>query len=230
MNTAAAPSLSPSLSPSLPPSLPLPLQASLQALLALVDADRERQCSKILDDARSGAVTLRGQARAQALVLVRLTFDEQRRTLQARVAAAQARLATQQRLHEQQRSSTLLALAWQQLPAALQARWAQPAARAAWVAHVLATAHARLPAAGWRIVHTPDWPADGLATAADTLARGGHGDATFDADATLSAGLKVRAAGNLIDGSLHGLLADRAEIDAALLRRLETAEAEVATP
>ncbi len=219
MNTAAAPAL--------------PLQASLQALLALVDADRERQCSKVLDEARTGAATLRAQARAQARTLLRLSFDEQRRTLQARVAAAQARLATQQRLHEQQRSASLLALAWQQLPAALQARWAQPAARAAWVAHVLATAHARLPATGWRIVHTPDWPAAELAAAHDTLAQRGHADATFYADATLPAGLKVSAGGNLIDGSLQGLLADRAEIDAALLRRLETAgtaEAAEATP
>lgn len=210
MNTAAAPTL--------------PLQASLQALLALVDADRERQCGKILDDAQAGATALRAQARAQARALLRQTFDDQRHALQAHVAAAQARLATQQRLHAQQRSSALLALAWQQLPAALQARWAQPAARAAWVAHVLATAHARLPADGWRIVHAGDWPPAERAASAEALARGGHGDVRFEVDAGLPAGLKVFAGGNLIDGSLLGLLADRLEIDAALLRRLETAE------
>lgn len=198
-----------------------PLETSLHALLALVDGERERQCSKIVDEAQAGAATLREQARSQARVLLRLTFDEQRRRLQAHVAAAQARLATQQRLHAQQRSSALLVLAWQQLPAALQARWAQPDARAAWVARVLAAAQARLPAAGWRVRHAGDWPAAERDAAAAELARHGHGDVVFEADAQLGAGLKVMASGNVIDGSLHGLLADHAEVDAALLRRLE---------
>lgn len=205
---------------------PLPqdsLQASLQALLALVDGDRERQCAQILGEARARATALRSQAQAEARTRLRQTFAEQRRALQAQVAAAQARLATQQRLHAQQRSALLLGLARQQLPAALQARWARPAARAAWVARVLDEGHARLPAAGWRVVHAPHWPADERAAAAADLARRGHADAAFEADAGMAAGLKVAAGGNVVDGSLAGLLAEDEEIDAALLRHLEPA-------
>ncbi|MDP2007554.1 MAG: hypothetical protein Q8K45_17925 [Rubrivivax sp.] len=215
MNARAAP---------LPAAPPDTVADSLQALLALVDGERERQQAQILDGARSRAAALRLQARAEARARLRQAFGEQRLALQAHVAAAQARLATQQRLHTQQRLSTLLTLAWQQLPAALAARWALPAARAAWVARVLAMAHARLPAAGWRLVHAPGWPADEREAAAARLAATGHADARFEADAGLVAGLKVVAQGNVIDGSLPGLLADRSEVEAALLRRLETTE------
>jgi hypothetical protein len=204
-----------------PAPLP-PLQAALQALLDLVDGDRERQCAQTVGDAHARAAALRSQAQAEARTRMRQTFAEQRRTLQAQVAAAQARLATQQRLHAQQRSSLQLRLALQQLPAALEARWAQPAARAAWVAQVLDVAHARLPATGWRVVHAAGWPVSERAEAAAGLAQQGHAEAVFEADADLAAGLKVAAGGNVVDGSLQGLLAETDEIDAALLRRLET--------
>ncbi|MDO9073044.1 MAG: hypothetical protein Q7U73_07245 [Rubrivivax sp.] len=203
------------------PTFAPPVQASLQALLELVDTDRERQCAQVLGEAQARAAALRSQAHAEARKRMRQTFVEQRRALQAQVAAAQARLATQQRLQAQQRTSLLLGLARQQLPAALQARWSQPAARAAWVARVLDVAHARLPAAGWRIVHACDWPAEELATAAAGLAQRGHADPAFEADAAIAAGLKVVASGNVVDGSLAGLLAEADEIDAALLRLLE---------
>lgn len=203
-----------------PAPLP-PLQASLQALLDLVDGDRERQYAQIVGEARTRAATLRSQAQAEARTRMRQTFDAQRRALQARVAAAQAQLATQLRLHAQQRTSLLLDLARQQLPAALLARWAQPAARAAWVAQVLDVAHARLPAAGWRIVHAADWPVDERAATAVGLALRGHADLAWDTDLGMAAGLKVVAAGNTVDGSLQGLLAESDDVDAALLHQLE---------
>lgn len=204
------------------PLEPPPLQASLQALVDLVDADRERQCAQILGEARARAAALIDHARAEALAHLRQTFAEQRHALHAQVAAAQSRLATQQRLNAQQRTTALLGLARQQLPAALQARWVQPAARAAWVTHVLDVAHARLPAAGWRLVHGPAWPTQESHAAAAALAGRGHADVSFETDATMTAGLKVHAAGNVVDGSLPGLLAEADEVDAALLRHLES--------
>jgi hypothetical protein len=44
----------------------------------------------------------------------------------------------------------------------------------------------------------------------------------FEADAAIAAGVKVVAAGNAIDGTLAGLLADRPAIEARLLRQLES--------
>ena len=44
---------------------------------------------------------------------------------------------------------------------------------------------------------------------------------TFVADAAIVAGLRIAAAGNVIDGTLAGLVSDRSEVGAQLLRRLE---------
>lgn len=200
---------------------PPTLQERKRALLELVTADRERRCAQILGDAEARAEARRAQARAEALARVRQTFDEQRRLRDTRIAAALAQLATQRRLHAQQRSAALLARAWEQLPAELQARWRQTEARAAWVDRVLASARERLPRGTWRILHAADWPAAERAARASELAAHCGAAPQFEADAGIAAGLKIVVDGNVIDGTLEGLLADRDALDARLLRQLE---------
>lgn len=211
------------------------IERQAQALLDLVEADRRQQCSAALDEAQARAAAQRAQAQAQARARMRQTFVEQRLRRQEAIAAAQARLATQRRLHAQQHTAALLRLAWQQLPVELSALWQQPTTRAAWVAQVLAAAREHLPPGGWRIVHGADWPASERQALAEELAaqqaaqqahqRAGQGAAApvFEADTSLAAGLKVLAGGNVIDGTLAALLADRADFEARLLRRLEPA-------
>jgi hypothetical protein len=196
------------------------IDAPTQALLDLIEADRARQCAQIIGDENSRAAALRAQACREARGRLRQAFEELRRQRQAAIAAAQARLATRRRLRLQQRHTALLQLAWQQLPRELKARWQQADARAAWVAQVLSAARTRMPQGPWRILHAPDWPiAEQQALAA---AHAGTGPAPIlEADANIIAGLKVVAQGNVIDGTLEGLLADRTELDARLLRQWE---------
>jgi hypothetical protein len=196
-----------------------PIEGPARALLELIEADCARQCAQILGDAHARAVALRTQAHADARARMRQAFAEQRLRRRELIAAAQARLATHRRLHEQQRTSALLRLAWEQLPGELLALWQQPAARAAWVAHVLAAARAHMPSGSWRIVHAPDWPAGERHVLVQAAASGEA--PAFEADAAIRAGLKIVADGNVIDGTLAGLLADRAEFDARLLRQME---------
>jgi hypothetical protein len=186
-----------------------------------VEADRTRQCALILGEANARAEALRAQAHTAALTRLRQAFDEQRRLSHEHVAAAQARLATQRRLHAQQRNAALLQLAWQQLPLELQARWRQAETRAAWVAKVVASATERLPRRAWRIVHAPLWPAEEQRALAQALTAELGGPPHFEADAAIAAGLKIVVDGNVIDGTLGGLLADRSGFEARLLRRLE---------
>jgi len=197
------------------------IEQPTQALLDLVEADRARQSAQIIDTASSQAATLRSQARAQARERLRQAFAEQRRLLHERVAAAQARLVTQRRLHGQQRNAALLQRARQQLPGDLLARWQQPATRAAWLVQVLAAARTHLPPDGWRILHAPDWPAAEQQALARTLAVETGVAPKFEADARIAGGLKIVAGGNVIDGTLDGLLADRSSLEARLLRLLE---------
>lgn len=197
------------------------VEQPMRALLDLVEADRARQCAQILGDARGRAAALLAQAHADARARMRQAFEEQRALRRERIAAVQARLATQRRLHEQQRSAALLRLAWDRLPDTLLARWRQAGSRAAWIDHVLASARARMPDGPWHVTHAPDWPAAERQALARTLAADSGAAPLFEADAAIGAGLKVTANGNVIDGTLGGLLADRPAIEAGLLRRLE---------
>lgn len=194
-----------------------------RALLDLIEVDRGRQRSQMLGEARSRADELRAQASSDARRRLRATFAEERQRQRESIVAARARLATQRRLHEQQRTAALLRLAWQQLPDELMALWLDPQGRAAWVARAMAEACAHLPAPAdspWRIVHAPDWPAAEREKLAPPA--GEHGAVfRFEADPSIRAGLKIVAVGNAVDGTLGGLLADRADIEARLVRQLE---------
>jgi hypothetical protein len=198
------------------------LEQQTRALLELVEADRARQCAHVLGEANSRAQALVAHAHAEARQRMRQAFTEQRQLRHERITAAQARLATQRRLHEQQRTAALLRLAWTQLPGELLALWQQPVSRSAWVSQVLASARARLRRGPWRIAHALDWPPEERQALARTLVAQAGAPPMFEADSAISAGLRISADGNVIDGTLGGLLADRAEFEARLLRRLES--------
>ncbi len=199
------------------------IQRPLRALLELVEAARSQQCEQLLGQARSRAEAVRRQAREQARTRLRQAFFDQRRQRAERVAAALARLATQRRLHQQQHTAALLALAWAQLPAELNALWLADDSRVSWVAGVLTQARQCLAASDWILRHAPGWPAAERAAQLQGLAGLAVQAVQIEEDPRIGAGLRITAGGNVIDGTLAGLLAGRAEFEARLLRALELA-------
>lgn len=198
------------------------LEERTAGLLRLVESERQRRCDALRDAARAEAERLLGEARRAARLRVRTALAEERARAAARVAAAKARLATARRLAQQRRAHALLELAWQRLPAALAARWADAEAQAAWIRRVVAAALQHLPRGEWQIEHAPGIAATGLAPVTQWLGQQGVA-ATFRTDAALAAGLRIRSGSNLIDGSTRGLLAERNAIGARLLATLEGA-------
>ena len=197
------------------------IERSMQALLDLVESDRTRLCDSILGEAHVRAHGLRTDARAAARRRVRQVFEEQRTRRDERLAAAEARLATQRRLHAQQHLSTRLRLASDALTQALHGLWHEEEARATWTAAVLAAARVRMPPGDWRIAHPADWADDERARAlreAELAAT-----PSCEVDPRITAGLRVASGGIVLDGTLEGLLADRAEVEARLVRQLEAA-------
>ena len=192
------------------------LAARTQALLDLVEQERERQCSALLDEARAKAAALQAESRAQARQRMREAFAEERARTQARLTAARAELQTRRRVHAQRRLEALLALAWQQLPAALDERWREAASRAAWVAMAFGQARHALAPGTWQVTHAPGWPQpEREACAVPPLAL------RFESDERIGAGLRVAAAGNVVDATREGLLDDRDEIGGRLVGLLE---------
>jgi hypothetical protein len=195
------------------------IEQSTQALVDLVAADRARLCDEILGEAHARAQGLRADARDRARRRIRQVFEEQRARRDERLAAAEARLATERRLHAQQHLSARLRLASDALPQALQALWQEQEGRATWARTVLQAAKLRLPPGPWRLAHPVDWRTDER----ERALQGAAWDATphCEADPRITAGLRVACGGIVLDGTLEGLLADRADVEARLVRRLE---------
>jgi hypothetical protein len=112
------------------------------------------------------------------------------------------------------------------LPNELIRRWGAAATRGTWVTAVISGARGLIPSGAWQIFHPQDWPAaEREAITADLAALLGAMP-TCIADSGIRAGLKICADGNVVDGTLEGLIADRAVIGAQVLHLLE---AEAAT-
>ena len=192
-----------------------------QALLDLVEADRRQKCDAILAVAQDRGNAVLGQAHADARARMRKAFQEERVRRDARVDAARANLQTRRRLADQQRAAALLAAGWKRLPEELLRRWRTPELRRRWVAAVVAGARSALPGKAWRIVHAPDWPLAEREAIRGELAAAHGAECRFDEDARVRAGLRISANGNVVDGTLDGLLADRSDIGSQLLHLLE---------
>jgi hypothetical protein len=197
------------------------VERQAQALLDVVDADRAQKCEAILAAAREQADAIVRQAHVDARSRLRAAFGEERERHAARVRAARANLQTRRRHASQQRAAALLAAGWVRLPDELVRRWQTEPARRSWVAAVIARARALLPSGTWRIVHAPDWPiAERDALVADIAATLGAAP-TCETATAVRAGIRAYGNGNVIDGTLEGLLADRADIGGRLLQLLE---------
>lgn len=194
-----------------------------QALIDSVEQYRAERCVALLEPARAEARTIVRSALADARRRVSTAIDEERRRLRRDVGAVEASLATERRLVAQQRAVRQLGRAWTALRAALSARWADPAARRAWVASHLARgidclAHD----AAWQVRHHAAWPEDERRAAAAELQQRGIRVA-FEPDASIAAGFSVTCGHNVLDATLDGLLGDRAAIEGRLLQALEEA-------
>ncbi|GMV47145.1 MAG: hypothetical protein AMXMBFR66_25430 [Pseudomonadota bacterium] len=202
------------------------------ALLALIEDDRRAQCESVLVEARAQAAALAAQARAQARAQLHEALQRERARLADALAAARAELQTRRRLHEQRRIEALLARGWQRLPQVLAARWSGADTRRAWIAQALERALELLPRPGrqtgaaadagaWTVAWGGDWPeAERLDTAARIAQRTGAAPA-WRQDARIAAGLRIGAAGNVVDATAAGLLADRDEVGGRLIGLLQ---------
>lgn len=197
------------------------VETQMQALLALLEEDRRRQCDALIADARARARGVLRQAQDDARSRMRAAFGAERQRLEQQIKAAAARLQTGRRLSEQERRAQLLRLAWDMLPDALLARWQDPGRRSKWVAQAIDGAQRLLPRDSWTLSVAPGWPAEEREQALRSVAsRLGYTPGCSEV-AALQAGLLIIAAGNRLDATLAGLLADRAAIEARLLDYLE---------
>jgi vacuolar-type H+-ATPase subunit E/Vma4 len=195
------------------------------ALLAEIRRQAAAQQQALLDSARAEAAAITARARDKAQRQLRRTQAERRATRDDRQRQLAAELDTLARQQAAMRSRAALDTAWPQLAPALRRRWADAAARAAWVEALVAQGAARLPAQGWRLRHPVIWSADDQHVLQAALRRHGIDTVEMLADDRIDAGLVIECDGVRLDGTPAALLADRARVEAELLALLATAEA-----
>jgi hypothetical protein len=199
----------------------LTLEKRTAALLALVEDFRDRRCAELLDPAAEQARAILRSARAEGRRRVHTTIAEARQRLAGEIGAAQAQLATERRLAGQRRAMQVLQQAWQELRAALLARWRDEQARRRWLdAHLARALHA-LPQQRWRVEFAPGWPQAERESFAARIAQAGVGEASWQPCDDIDAGVRIRAGNNIADATVDGLLADRAAIEGRLLDLLQ---------
>ena len=188
-----------------------------KGLLRLVEDYREQECGRIL-----------AAARQEAAELVRQSFHKQRGHLhsrvvaersraQARIRAARAEQATQERQISEHMNLELLKSAWPLLRERLLAHWQVPEQRGRWAETYLRRALDLLPHGRWTVRHAPEWrdrERGGLLAELTEVLGQAPG---FQSEGGIEAGLIVASGGAMLDASLRGLLQDRTGLEARLL-------------
>jgi len=188
-----------------------------QHLLAVVERYREEKCAELLERANEQARQLLSQAWREARMRGQRGIADVRQQYRHKIAAAQARQQTRMRQQRQHDNSVLLAGLWEPLRAAILSRWQQPETRRDWIDALVRKAAASLLDSTWTIEHPGDWP---QAEQSDLHSRLREVSVSFAPQVAMAAGLRICAGGACVDGSVDGLLKDRAYIESLLLARL----------
>jgi len=196
------------------------VDAQLRQLLDVVERERERRCRTLREAANAQAREIVRQAHREARARTHQDFVELREQLQQRLASARAQQQTRQRRLRQQADRAFLSAAWPPLRQALQDHWQHLADRERWVANVIDTAAAMLMDAHWLIEHPRDWPEQERSAVLEKLDREYDRRPRLTPRDEITAGVRISAAGACVDGTLDGLLARRAQIEALLLAEI----------
>lgn len=188
---------------------------ALAALLAYVAQVRDRKLDQIRQDAAGECKALVDAARAKARAQIRQALNEVRRDADARIALARAGAQARLRRARQALTSKALSGVQERVERGVRARWADPAARARWIAMALAEAARQLPAGAWSVAVPPGvaLPSGlGVPEAVRLETR---------TDAAIGAGLRITCGDAQLDATAGALLRAPGRVAALWLGELE---------
>jgi len=201
-------------------SSPIPTSAvgvQAQALLQRVTDDRERRCAALRAAAETQAERIVRSARAEARVSVRNAVTQERARMDFGMRQAGARADIEARRQERQKSRELLEQMWAAIGPTMEHRWREPALRRSWIEAVIRQAGMLLAGRPWLIEGGSDWTEqERNEIRIQALGRGAN-TVECSLDAAIPSGLKIRAGGVCVDGTVPGLLSQREAVEAAFL-------------
>lgn len=198
-----------------------PHNTPLRALLHLVENHRQAECQTILEQAKQEAERIIKTAEQVAARRKSAAEAAARSRMEKTLAAVRAQHATEIRQHRLNQTRDQLQRGFQQLQSALQQGWAEPARRMQWLVFLVDQANRFLPVGTWQIQHPQDWDPGEVAHLKIQMQATEADAPVFEADADITAGLRIGCRGAWVDGTVQGILKDRSGVEAILLALLE---------
>ncbi|HXZ59432.1 MAG TPA: hypothetical protein VEG26_04565 [Steroidobacteraceae bacterium] len=193
------------------------LEAQVGAMLQRVRDGQERRLRELRAAAAAQSQEILRGARAEARGNLHQAVVRERMRMAQGLRQAEARAELESRQRAQVETLTLLRSMWAHIGAELEGRWSDGGQRGAWIAATVQQARRLFAGQEWRIEH-----ARGVSSEQQRAAQAeGHADGArrveWVAEPSLRAGLRIRTPGACLDATVEGLLAERAEIEAAFL-------------
>lgn len=194
------------------------IEAQVGELLELVENHRQDSCRHVLEQAQAQAATIVRQAHHDARARMHTAIEQERARAREKIASTRAHLQTRRRQRHQQADMLLLERGWEKLHEALMKRWQNVDQRHLWVQALVHQGWTLLPAKAWRIEHPPGWQPDEMLDLGSESSVHTQGQTPAFVEARdITVGLRIRVDKACLDGTLDGLLANRAAIEAHLL-------------
>lgn len=192
--------------------------AQLQNLLERLERYRDRRSAGELASAQERSHAILRNARSEARARLREAVAYERLRLTEALQRRRAEHDAEQRRQEHAALRELAQRAGELLPAELSRRWNEPAARAAWCEAALLVAARRLRGADWTIEIAPGTRSPEQASLLDRASELRAGKHSIRERRELEAGIRVLAAGAMLDAAAAGLLDNPAAIGSRVLR------------
>lgn len=190
------------------------------ALIARIEGETEAERARIRSEAEAEAAGIVKAAHARARDRVHREIEALRRSRADALRDETARLDTARRQLRQREARAEIEAGLPALADALSALWADKPSRLAWARAAVAMAGERLTSDDWTIAHPKGWRADEKQMLSRTIEAITGKDPAFEADAALTAGLRIGAGGAWLDASAAALMADPEATGAALLAEI----------
>lgn len=194
-----------------------------KALLAEIDRQVAAECRDIEAAGRREAAAILSDAHGAARIRVRDAIAAMRREGALQLRHAEAQRSTRLRMAEEARIGEMLRRACPQLIDVVVRRWQEAGSRKAWIEAVARVARERLVGGALTVEHPATFDdrdrSQFLAAAGET-----SGTVVFEACNEFAVGLRIRAAGALLDATPEALLGNRPMIESMLLAELAPAD------
>lgn len=198
-------------------------ETQAEILLEELRQDERGRCRELIEAARVEAAALVRQARHGATGRMHGAVQQERSRISRSLQKAGAQLQTHARRRHQARAMQLIKESWSPLRDSLRRRWSAPASRRLWCDALITEALGRLGPGAWQVEHPAGWDPAELGEALGDVSGRTGGRPAFVARDEIQAGLRICAGSACLDGTIEGLLADRADVEGRLLAEFDRA-------